>query len=248
MALAGLYWTAGRLFISIPSGKGVRPMKSGALAIIGAAIGAAGAQAPFPPPGANPYLDLIASHDPGLHSALRAWHHAWPALLAVLAGSFALSVWRVWFQPLVRPRRRGRLPEWPASPEDEAPSLVIGELHHPTVARESERPSWLVIPEKGLYTGTLVVGAVGTGKTSGCMYPFARQVLSWRADDPQRRAGALVLEVKGDFCHKCLTLIAHIVPYRPMSSRKTQYCQRYTAHSSRFQRLPLVLTRPALYH
>ena len=120
----------------------------------------------------------------------------------MLAGSFVLSAWRVWFQPLFRPKRRGKLPAWPASPEDETPSLVIGELHHPTVARESEQPSWLVIPEKGLYTGTLIVGAVGTGKTAGCMYPFARQILSWRADDPGRRAGALVLEVKGDFCHQ----------------------------------------------
>ena len=34
------------------------------------------------------------------------------------------------------------------------------------------------------------------------MYPFARQLLSWQADDPDRRAGALVLEVKGDFCHQ----------------------------------------------
>ena len=140
-------------------------MKSGTLAIIGSAVGAVGARAlkaPFPPPGANQYLDLIASHDPGLLAALRVWHHAWPAVLVVLAGSFALSVWRVWLQPLFRPTRRGRLPEWPASPADEAPSLVIGELHHPTVPEESEQPSWLVIPEKGLYTGTLIVGAVGT--------------------------------------------------------------------------------------
>ena len=71
---------------------------------------------------------------------------------------------------------RGKLPAWPTSARDEAPSLVIGELHHPTVPRESERPSWLVIPEKGLYTGVLVVGAVGTGKTTACMYPFARQI------------------------------------------------------------------------
>ena len=53
---------------------------------------------------------------------------------------------------------------------------MIGELHHPTVPRESERPPWLVIPEKGLYTGILIVGAVGTGKTTACMYPFARQI------------------------------------------------------------------------
>ena len=120
----------------------------------------------------------------------------------MLAGSFTLSVWRVWFQPLVRLRRRGRLPKWPASPNDDAPSLVIGELHHPTAPQESERPSWLVIPETGLYTGVLIVGAVGTGKTTSCMYPFARQLLSWQADDPRRRAAALVLEVKGDFCHQ----------------------------------------------
>ena len=78
---------------------------------------------------------------------------------------------------------------------------MIGELHHPVVPRESERPSWLVVPETGLYTGILIVGAVGSGKTSACMYPFAQQLLSWQADRPARRASALVLEVKGDFCY-----------------------------------------------
>ncbi|WP_420615577.1 type IV secretory system conjugative DNA transfer family protein [Candidatus Palauibacter sp.] len=180
-------------------------MKSGTLAIIGAMVGAVGGhalEAPFPPPGANPYLDLIAHHDPGLYTALRVWHYAWPAVAVVLFGSLCLSVWRVWLQPLFRFRRPGRLPAWPNAPTDEAPSLVIGELHHPVVPRESEQPSWLVIPEKGLYTGVLVVGAVGTGKTTACMYPFARQLLHWRADDPKRRTGALVLEVKGDFCRQ----------------------------------------------
>ena len=185
-------------------------MKSATLAVIGAAVGAVGARAlkaPFPPPDANPYLDLIAWHDPGVHAVLRFWHYAWPAVLVVLAGSLALSVWRVWFQPLFRFKRRGRLPDWPNSPADDAPSVVVGELHHPTVARESERPSWLVVPEKGLYTGVLVVGAVGTGKTTACMYPFARQLLHWRADDFKRRAGALVLEVKGDFCHQVRSIL-----------------------------------------
>ena len=180
-------------------------MKSSTLAVIGAAVGAVGGQAlkaPFPPPGANPYLDLIAWHDPGLHAAVRVWYHAWPAVAVVLAGSLCLSVWRVWFQPLVRIVRRGRLPKWPTSPGDDAPALVVGEQHHPVVPRESEQPSWLVIPEKGLYTGVLVVGAVGTGKTTACMYPFARQLLSWQANDPRRRASALVLEVKGDFCYQ----------------------------------------------
>ncbi len=163
--------------------------------------------APFPGPGGNPYLDLIADRDPGLHRAIHAWHFLAPGVAVLLAGSIALSVSRVWLQPQSRRGAQGRLPEWPASPEDDAPSLVVGELHHPTVAEEAERPSWLVIPEKGLYTGLLVVGAVGTGKTTACMYPFARQLLSWQAGDPARRAGALVLEVKGDFCHQVRSIL-----------------------------------------
>ena len=158
--------------------------------------------APFPGPGGNPYLDLIADRDPGLHRVIHLWYFLAPGVAVLLAGSIALSVSRVWLQPRRGRGVQGSLPAWPASPADDAPSLVIGELHHPTVAEEAERPSWLVIPEKGLYTGMLVVGAVGTGKTTACMYPFARQLLSWRAADPARRAGALVLEVKGDFCHQ----------------------------------------------
>ena len=156
---------------------------------MGAAAGHA-FRAPFPGMGGNPVLDLIAYHDPGLHTVIRVWYYAAPAVAVVLAGSVCLSVWKVWLQPPARGGGRGRLPAWPASPEDDAPSLVIGELHHPVVPRESERPSWLVIPEKGLYTGVLVVVAVGTGKTTACMYPFAQQLLSWQADRAGRRASA----------------------------------------------------------
>ena len=176
--------------------------------------------APFPASGGNPVLDLIAYHDPGFHTVIRVWYYVAPAVAVVLFGSLGLSVWRVWLQPRAGAGRRGTLPPWPASPEDETPSLVIGELHHPVVPRESERPSWLVVPETGLYTGVLIVGAVGSGKTSACMYPFAQQLLSWQADRPARRASALVLEVKGDFCHKYGSMIANIVPCGPIVFRK----------------------------
>ena len=75
------------------------------------------------------------------------------------------------------------------------------ELHHPVAIRQSFNPTWLTIPERGLYTGVAIFGAVGSGKTSACMHPFAKQLLGWQADDPRRRASALLLEVKGDFCH-----------------------------------------------
>ena len=179
-------------------------LKPATLVLVGLASAAAIAhafRAPFPGPGGNPVLDLVTYHDPAFHTVIRVWYYAAPAVAVVLFGSLGLSVWRVWLQPRAGGGSRGTLPPWPASPEDAAPSLVIGELHHPVVPRESERPSWLIIPETGLYTGVLIVGAVGSGKTSACMYPFAEQLLSWQADRPGSRAAALVLEVKGDFCH-----------------------------------------------
>ena len=40
------------------------------------------------------------------------------------------------------------------------------------------------------------------------MYPFVEQILAYRADDPERRVSALILEVKGDFCSKVRRILA----------------------------------------
>ena len=39
------------------------------------------------------------------------------------------------------------------------------------------------------------------------MHPFAKQLLGWQADDPEKRAAALMLEVKGDFCHDIRSIL-----------------------------------------
>ena len=78
---------------------------------------------------------------------------------------------------------------------------MIGEVHNPKKPDPVENPRWLVIPDRGLFTGIAVFGAIGTGKSTGCMYPFAKQLLSYRAQDKDRRVGGLILEVKGDFCY-----------------------------------------------
>ena len=80
-----------------------------------------------------------------------------------------------------------------------APEIVIGEVHHPVEAREIFNPGWLTIPERGLYTAIAIFGAVGSGKTSACMHPFAKQLLSWQADDPERRAAASYARSEGGF-------------------------------------------------
>jgi hypothetical protein len=95
---------------------------------------------------------------------------------------------------------------------------VLGETHHPTAAGRAPAPNWLAIPQRGLYTGVMVLGAVGTGKTSACMYPYVDQLLRWRADDPERKIGGLVLEVKGDFCTQVRTILKN-------AGRETDYVE-----------------------
>ena len=158
---------------------------------------------PFPALGENPLLDLMDYHTPTFYGWVMLWYYAAPFVTVMIAGLFVMTIWKVWFES--RGGRDfatfGRLPTWPLSPDQKAPGIVIGEVHHPVEAREIFNPSWLTIPERGLYTGVAIFGAVGSGKTSACMNPFARQLLGWQAGNPQKRAAALVLEVKGDFCH-----------------------------------------------
>jgi len=104
--------------------------------------------------------------------------------------------------------RAGKLPLYPAPQKRTELSLVVGEVHHPRKQKPSETPRWLVIPERGFFAGIAVVGAVGSGKTASCMYPFAEQILAYRAEDPNRRIGGLILEVKGDFCRKVQEILA----------------------------------------
>jgi hypothetical protein len=100
-----------------------------------------------------------------------------------------------------------RLPPYPVPGDCDRLAVVIGEVHHGRKPEPSDQPQWLTIPERGLCTGIAVFGAIGSGKTSGCMYPFAEQLLAWRAAERDRRVGGLVLEVKGDFCHKVRAIL-----------------------------------------
>ena len=163
---------------------------------------------PFPALETVPLLDLLEYHNPNFYSAVVLWYYLSPLVAVMLAGSIFLSVWKVWIEA----RKRdlipfGALPAWPLSPEQPGPEIVIGEVHHPVEPKEIFNPEWLTIPERGLYTGIAIFGAVGSGKTSACMHPFAKQLLGWQADDPEKRAAALMLEVKGDFCHDIRSIL-----------------------------------------
>ena len=162
-------------------------------------------------PEADPVAVLVRHHTPNVYRAVVAWYYVAPGVAVFLAGQFLISSARTWFARMgVRVGRRSRLPTWSLSPSADGPAIVVGEVHHPGRAIESPAPEWLTIPERGLYTGVAIFGAVGSGKTSACMHPFARQLLSWQADNPERRAAALVLEVKGDFCHDIRRMLTEL--------------------------------------
>ena len=157
---------------------------------------------PFPSLDEHPILALVQYHTPDFFTAMLLWYYLSPFVAVMLCGVISVTVWKVWLEG----RRRdfapfAKLPPWPLSADQKAPAIVIGEVHHPVEAREIFSPSWLTIPERGLYTGVAIFGAEGSGKTSACMNPFARQLLGWQAGNPHLRAAALVLEVKGNFCH-----------------------------------------------
>ena len=157
---------------------------------------------PFPSFDEHPILALVQYHTPDVFTTMLVWYYLSPLVAVMLCGVISVTVWKVWLEG----RRRdfapfAKLPPWPLSADQQAPAIVIGGVHHPIEAREIFSPSWLTIPERGLYTGVAIFGAVGSGKTSACMNPFARQLLGWQAGNPHMRAAALILEVKGDFCH-----------------------------------------------
>src|SRR5467141_1940372 len=119
-----------------------------------------------------------------------------------IAYSILLSGVYIFALKATRTIRAGRLPLYSDPRRRAELSLVVGEVHHPRKQTPSEAPRWLVIPERGLFAGVAILGAVGSGKTAACMYPFAEQILAYRAEDPDRCIGGLILEVKGDFCGK----------------------------------------------
>lgn len=157
------------------------------------------AHAKWPFPAHDPLAALIATHHPMLISGIA---HSWTSMLFTgpsmlvysIAGAMSLAGSRKQQKP-----KAGPLPLMMPSP---APSLVLGEVHNQRNFDPNEKPKWLEIPEKGLFTGVAVFGAIGSGKTAGVMYPAAKQLFSYAANDPARKLSGLVLEVKGDFCRK----------------------------------------------
>jgi hypothetical protein len=158
--------------------------------------------AAYPFPASDPLLGLIRVAAPGLYALLSyayvtVWFTTPFVVVNVLTAFLSIFVNRHEAAAYA-----GALPPYPSIAFREELFLVLGEQHHRTSPTPSRDPAWLVIPDRGLYTGVAIVGAIGTGKTSACMYPYVDQLLGFQAGNGARKLAALILEVKGDFCQQ----------------------------------------------
>src|ERR1700733_9214632 len=155
-----------------------------------------------PFPDENIFLQVMAQRSPSIFYFVKYSYTLFLFSTPYIGYSIVLSGVYIFTLKAGRRIRAGRLPLFPDPRKREELFLVLGEIHNPRKQAPAENPQWLVIPERGLFTGIAILGAIGTGKTSCCMYPYADQILGFRAGDKDKRIGGLVLEVKGDFCHR----------------------------------------------
>ena len=160
-------------------------------------------------------LGLHAYPFPADHSVLALIHVARPALYAgctyayaglwftstFFVASIGMSFATIFMGRGVRGTVTAALPPYPAPERRDELFLVVGEQHRRNSPERAAQPSWLAIPERGLYTGILVVGAIGSGNTSA-LVSVRRPAPRIALERPCAEAAGLMLEVKGDFCRQ----------------------------------------------
>src|SRR5271167_2312390 len=153
------------------------------------------------------FLHVISLRAPHAFLSFKYLYYALLFTTPYLVCSAALSGLYIFTLKARQTISPGRLPKYPDPSKRDDLFLVVGEVHNPRKPGPAETPYWLTIPERGLFTGIAILGAIGSGKTSCCMLPFAEQILAYKAADKEKRIGGLILEVKGDFCGKAKDIL-----------------------------------------
>jgi hypothetical protein len=161
----------------------------------------------MPFPSQNGLLLLIHAQRPAIADGFRWAYIAMLFTTPYVGFSVLFSLAYIFVIKQEREKQLAPLPPYPELASREKLFVVVGERHQARKREAAENPQWLILPERGLYTGVAIFGAIGSGKTSCCIQPFAEQILGYMADDPERRAAAIVLEVKGDFCYDIQKLL-----------------------------------------
>jgi len=112
-------------------------------------------------------LRLVALRQPMIYEGLRWSYTLFLFTTPYIFYSFMLSGLYVFGWKRARKVEAGKLPPFPDPGKRDRLYLVLGEVHDPRRPIESPHPYWLEIPERGLYTGIAILGAIGASKTTG---------------------------------------------------------------------------------
>ncbi|MGA9667940.1 MAG: TraM recognition domain-containing protein [Terracidiphilus sp.] len=156
----------------------------------------------FPINTANPFLRLIELERPLVFRAVVWSYDLFLYSTPFIACSMMFSLLYVHLYRSEQELVAGSLPPYPNPRTRTDLTLIVGEVHRQLVPEPSPTPSWLSIPERGLYTGIASFGSIGSGKTYGLILPAMRQLFAYKAGDPARKLSGIVLEVKGDLCRQ----------------------------------------------
>jgi hypothetical protein len=193
----------------------------------------------------DPMLRLIALERPAIYHAL-VWSdnlflYSTPFLgISILFSLVYVHLYRGQIE-----RAAGALPPYPDPGTMPDLALVVGEVHRQLVPQPSPNPRWLVIPERGLYTGIAIIGSIGSGKTLGLVLPAMRQLFAYRANDAARKLSGIVLEVKGDLCRQLKNILSGCgraqdyvevsldgnIRYNPLNNSLDPYAQAFNIAS-----------------
>jgi hypothetical protein len=159
--------------------------------------------------------------------------------------SVCLSFVYIHFYEQETAQTSGKVPEYPEPQHRHELFMILGEVHHQLEAAPAAHPQWLIIPEKGLYTGIAALGAIGSGKTRGLILPAMRQLFGYKADDPEKKLSGIVLEVKGDLCRQLARILKQNgrerdyidvslesnIRYNPLNNNLDPYAQAFNIAS-----------------
>ena len=154
-----------------------------------AVAGALGLHA-YPFPGDHPVLVLIHVARPALYAGCTyAYAGLWFTSTFFVA-SIGMSFVTIFMGRGVRASVTVPLPPYPAPDRREELFLVLGEQHRRTSPERAAQPSWLAIPERGLYTGVLVAPLRPARRRPACSRTSTSSSRIARATPRGRRPGA----------------------------------------------------------
>jgi hypothetical protein len=122
----------------------------------------------WPFPSRDPLLRLIALREPVIYDGIRYIYALFLFTTPYILFSVVLSGLYVF---ALRPRKRARalaLPLFADPSQRETLFLTLGEVHDPRKPVPNDQPYWVNVPERGLFTGIAIFGAIGTAGITLC--------------------------------------------------------------------------------